>query len=127
MEDGSITVPVAEEGVMARVSRAMVGDYKLRLGRGPDRVRSDWAGPDTVVCRLWHTLTPPEHGLAALGERDRLRATRLVLSDAAREGLSEALASILDRRVRTVVSGLDVANDLAVEVIVLAPTEPALP
>lgn len=106
---------------MARVSRAVVGDYKERLGRGPQRVRSDWAGPDTVVCRLWSTLTPTEHALVALGEQDRLRATRLVLADAAEGGLSIALAAILDRRVWTVVSGLDVAHDLAVEVIVLMP------
>jgi uncharacterized protein YbcI len=46
--------------------------YKEQVGRGPDRVRSYYAGPDAIVCFLENTLTPVERTLTAIGEQQRL-------------------------------------------------------
>jgi uncharacterized protein YbcI len=47
---------------LAEVSREMVRIYKDQFGRGPTRARSDFAGPDLIVCTLEDTLTPAEKG-----------------------------------------------------------------
>ena len=57
---------------LAEISRAIVALYKEQFGRGPTRVRSDFAGPDTLICTLKDTFTPSEHRLAQMGEHQRL-------------------------------------------------------
>lgn len=44
---------------LAEISRAMVALYKDQLGRGPTRVRSDFAGTDTLICAPCRTPSPP--------------------------------------------------------------------
>jgi len=54
----------------------MVGLYKEQFGRGPTKARTNFAGPDIVICTLEQSLTPVERRLAELGEHQRLRDTR---------------------------------------------------
>ena len=69
--------PAAEEtidsriSVLAEISRGMVRLYKEQFGRGPTRARSDFAGPDTVICTLEDTFTPAERRLAEMDEHQR--------------------------------------------------------
>jgi uncharacterized protein YbcI len=120
----AVVVPDAEQNPLASLSRAMVGLYKLHVGRGPDRARTHWAGPDTVVCELWNTLTPLEHGLAHMGEHHRLRGLRSLVQHAADDEYRLAAGQILGRTVRAHVNGLDIAQDMSVDVFVLEPRIP---
>ena len=54
----------------------MVRLYKEQFGRGPTKARTNFAGPDIVICTLEQSLTPVEHRLVDLGEHQRLRDTR---------------------------------------------------
>src|SRR5688572_11440430 len=68
-----------DEGVslLQDVSNEMVRIYKEQFGRGPTRVRSDWAGADALLCTLQDSMTPAERNLVLLGEHQRLRDTRM--------------------------------------------------
>jgi uncharacterized protein YbcI len=48
---------------LSALSNAIVRIYKEQFGRGPTKVRSHFAGPDTLVCLLEHTFTPAERNL----------------------------------------------------------------
>src|SRR4051812_26123478 len=111
--------------VLAAVSTAMVRLYKDQFGRGPTRARSEWAGPDQLVVTLEDTCTPAERRLAALGEHQRLRDTRLLFQYAAEAELTAVVEQLTGRRVRAFVSGLDTRTDVACEVFVLAPQDGA--
>src|ERR1700704_6564793 len=66
----------ASEGVgnqsLAALSNELVRIYKDQFGRGPTKVRSHFAGPDTIVCLLENTFTPAEKSLQGMGEHQRL-------------------------------------------------------
>src|SRR4029079_8782402 len=65
------------EGTMlSALSNEIVALYKTELGRGPTKVRSNWAGPDAILVTLEDSLLPAEHRLVAMGEHARLRDTR---------------------------------------------------
>ena len=51
--------------------------YNDQFGRGPNRVRTYWCGDDILTTVLEDMLTPAERNLAALGEHQRLRDTRM--------------------------------------------------
>jgi uncharacterized protein YbcI len=107
--------------VLAAVSTAMVRLYKDQFGRGPTRARSEWAGPDQLVVTLEDTYTPAERRLAALGEHQRLRDTRLLFQYAGEAELTAVVEQLTNRRVRAFVSGLDTRTDVACEVFLFEP------
>jgi uncharacterized protein YbcI len=108
---------------MARLSDEMVRLYKEQFGRGPTRVRSYFAGPDTVVSVLESTFTPAERNLAAMGEHARLRDTRLFFQYAAENTFTTAVEKIVGRRVHAFISGIDATKDVSTEVFVLEPRD----
>src|SRR4051794_1339712 len=111
--------PVASE--LSQVSRAMVQIYKEQFGRGPERVRSHYAGPDSIICFLEHTLTPVERTVSEMGEQQRLRDMRMLFQYAAETEFRAAIEKITGRRVTAFVSGIDVDADVASEVFTLEP------
>jgi uncharacterized protein YbcI len=104
---------------LAEVSREMVRLYKTQFGRGPTRARSDFAGPDLVVCTLEDTLTPAEKRMAELGEHQRLRDLRLYFQHVSQEQFCEIIERVLGRKVRAFVSGMDTKEDVAAELFYL--------
>jgi uncharacterized protein YbcI len=104
---------------LAEVSREMVRLYKSQFGRGPTRARSDFAGPDLVVCTLEDTLTPAEKRMAELGEHQRLRDLRLYFQHVSEEQFCEIIERVLGRKVRAFVSGMDTKEDVAAELFYL--------
>jgi len=78
--------------VLRNVSTAMVQVYKEQFGRGPTKVRTNYAGRDAVVCLLEHTMTPAERNLQAMGEHQRLRDIRLLFSTPKNPGSSRRLS-----------------------------------
>lgn len=103
------------------VSNAMVHLYKDQLGRGPTRVKSNFAGPDTLVCVLEDSFTPAERNLAAMGETQRLRDVRLFFQHATEPEFRRAVEQITGRSVVSFISGIDARTDTSAEVFVLEP------
>jgi uncharacterized protein YbcI len=107
--------------VLAEISRGMVRLYKEQFGRGPTRARSDFAGPDTVICTLEDTLTPAERRLAEMGEHQRLRDTRLYFQHATEQQFCSLIEGLLKRKVRAFISGIDTNKDISAEIFYLEP------
>jgi uncharacterized protein YbcI len=110
--------------VLMAVSNEMVRVFKEQFGRGPTSVRSNWAGPDTLVVVLEETLTPAERNLARLGEHERLRDLRTFFQYAAVREFCEPVERLTGRKVRAFASAIDTkADGLSVETFVLHPEE----
>jgi uncharacterized protein YbcI len=113
----------AHEGqsVQLAVSNAMVRIYKEQFGRGPTKARTNFAGPDTVVCTLENSLTPAEKSLVRLGEHQRLRDVRMFFQHATETEFKDAVEGLVGRKVRAFVSGIDTGQDVSTEVFYLEP------
>ena len=107
------------ESVRAEISREMVRLYKELFGRGPTKARTEFAGPDIVICSLENTFTPAERSLVEMGEHQRLRDTRLYFQAATEERFREIVERLTGRRVRAFISGLDAKVDICSEVFYL--------
>src|ERR1700710_1204749 len=123
MSDERTSVPVSETdprvSVLADISRDMVRLYKEQFGRGPTRARSDFAGPDLIVCTLEDTLTPAEKRMAQMGDHQRLRDLRLYFQHATEDQFCEVIERVLGRKVRAFISGMDTGSDVAAELFYL--------
>jgi uncharacterized protein YbcI len=97
----------------------MVRLYKTLFGRGPKRARTNFAGPDTIIVTLEHSLTPAERTMVELGEHQRLRDIRLLFQYAREDDFREVIERNTGRRVRAFISGLDAGQDVACEVFYL--------
>jgi uncharacterized protein YbcI len=109
------------ESVTAMVSNEMVRIYKDLFGRGPTRARTDFAGPDILICTLENSFTPAEQTLADLGEHQRLRDVRLFFQHAREADFRESIEAITGRTVRAFISGVDTRRDVSAELFYLEP------
>lgn len=107
------------DSVHAEISREMVRLYKELFGRGPTKARTEFAGPDIVICSLEETFTPAERSLAEMGEHQRLRDTRMYFQAATHEKFTEIVERVTGRKVRAFISGLDADVDVCAEVFYL--------
>jgi uncharacterized protein YbcI len=107
------------DSIRAEISREMVRLYKELFGRGPTKARTEFAGPDTVICTLENTFTPAERSLAEMGEHQRLRDTRMYFQAATSDRFREVVERALGRKVRAFISGLDAGNDVCAEIFYL--------
>jgi uncharacterized protein YbcI len=119
----------ASFSVKSEISREMVRMYKDQFGRGPTKARTEFAGPDVVVCVLEHSFTPAERRMVEMGEHQRLRDVRMFFQHASEKEFCEVIERLLGRRVRAFVSGVDTNVDVSTEVFHLEPeaAEPASP
>jgi uncharacterized protein YbcI len=113
--------------VLAAVSTAMVTLHKEQFGRGPTIARSNFAGPDTLVCVLEDALLPAERALVELGEQHRVRETRTFYQVATAERFTEAVEALISREVRAFASAIDPDQGIAMEVFVLEPRDSKAP
>lgn len=109
----------AYDSIRAEISREMVRLYKELFGRGPTKARTEFAGPDIVLCSLENTFTPAERSLAEMGEHQRLRDTRMYFQAATADRFREIIERLTGRRVRAFISGLDAGADVCSEVFYL--------
>ncbi|MFZ1997612.1 MAG: Na-translocating system protein MpsC family protein [Solirubrobacteraceae bacterium] len=117
-----------ERHPLQEISTAMVQIYKDQFGRGPTKVRTNYAGPDALVCLLEHTFTPAERNLQAMGEHQRLRDIRMLFQYAEEARFVAPVERITGRKVRAFISGIDTNADVASELFVLEPdSEPPSP
>jgi uncharacterized protein YbcI len=108
-----------QEPVRAEISREMVRLYKEFFGRGPTKARTEFAGPDIVICTLEHSFTPAERKLVEMGEHQRLRDTRQYFQHATENQFREVVERLLGREVRAFISGIDTCVDVSAEVLYL--------
>ena len=99
----------------------MVRLYKEQFGRGPTKARTEFAGPDIIICTLEDSFTPAERRLAEMGEHQRLRDTRLYFQHATKDEFIGTIERIVNRKVRAFNSSIDTHSDVAVEVFHLEP------
>ena len=125
MTDGSPESDYERMSIPMQVSNAMVRLYKEQFGRGPTKTRTDFAGPDLIVTTLQDSLTPAERSLAAMGEHQRLRDTRLFFQYASEDQFRETVEEITGRKVIGFVSGIDTEKDISSELFYLEPQERA--
>jgi uncharacterized protein YbcI len=109
--------------MLASVSNAMVALHKEQFGRGPTGARSNFAGPDTLVCVLEDTLLPAELALVEMGQQQRVRETRTFYQVATAERFTKAVETIIARKVRAFASAIDPDQAVAMEVFVLEPLD----
>ena len=111
--------PHSSQAVTSQLCNEMVRIYKEIFGRGPTRVRADWAGPDALLCTLEDSLTPAERKMVELGEDQRLREVRMFFQHASENDFRASVEQITGRRVRAFVSGIDTNQDVSSEVFYL--------
>ncbi len=116
---GGQTEPV---GGMLAVSNAMVSLHKEQFGRGPTRARSNFAGPDVLVCVLEDVLLPAERKMVAMGQQERVRDSRTSFQAATAEEFVTEVEHITGRKVRAFASGIDPNNDVAFETFYFRPS-----
>ena len=109
-------VPAVQLGTLLQLSNEMVRIYKEIFGRGPTRARADWAGPDTLLCTLEDSLTPPERKMTELGEHQRVREIRTFFQHTCEANFRESVERITGRKIRAFVSGIDTGKDVSSEV-----------
>lgn len=110
------------EGVQtAALSNAMVKLYREEFGRGPTKTVTHYAGSDCVISTLENSMTPAERNLVAMGEHQRLKATRMFFQSATEREFLETVEQITGRKVRASVSGIDTGKDVSSEVFYLEP------
>jgi uncharacterized protein YbcI len=106
---------------LAAVSSAMVALHKEQFGRGPRRARTEFAGPDTVVCVLDDALLPAERRMVAMGDQQRVRESRMYLQVATSDEFIRAFEEIIGRQVRAFASATDPDSDVVFEIFSLEP------
>jgi len=117
-----ITADEPRRSVQQEISKEMVRLYKEYFGRGPTKVRTDWANADTLVVTLEQTLTLAEEKMAAMGEHQRLRDTRMFFQHATVPEFCAPVERLTGRKVRSFLSSIDTqVSGLSTEVFVLHP------
>ena len=97
-------------------SNAMVKLHKEQFGRGPTHARSDFAGPDTLVCTLEDALLPAERTMVEMGEAQRVRESRTFLQVATADQFIATGEAHFSRKVRAFASAIDPAPGVVWEV-----------
>jgi uncharacterized protein YbcI len=108
---GSQNGDARPQSLQMAISNEMVRLYKERVGRGPTKTRTHWAGPDVVAVILEDTLTPVERSLVAIGEHQRLRDLRTFFQYATLPNLCAPIERLTGRKVRALISGIDTEVD----------------
>jgi uncharacterized protein YbcI len=116
--EGHTTEP-AFDSIRAEISREMVRLYKELFGRGPTKARTEFAGPDIIICSLENTFTPAERSLVEMGEHQRLRDTRMYFQAATEDRFREIVERLTGRKVRAFTSGIDADADVCAEIFYL--------
>ncbi len=106
---------------LAKISGEFVRIYKEHFGRGPRRVRTEWAGEDVITSVVEYTLTPVERRLRDLGQSRHLHENRLLYQQVSRDDFIDPVERHTGRRVRAFVSGIDPVEDVSIETFVLYP------
>jgi uncharacterized protein YbcI len=112
-----------DQSLLLTISNEMVRIYKDQFGRGPTKARTDWAGPDALICTLRDSFTPAERNLMAMGEHQRLRDTRMFFQYASEDEFVSSVEEVVGRKVVSFISGVDAKRDVSAELFYFAPQD----
>jgi uncharacterized protein YbcI len=114
---------IPQEGTQAlvAVSNAMVRLHKEQFGRGPMTARTQFAGPDMMLCVLEDALLPAERKMVKMGDQQRVREGRVAFQAATYDEFVRTVEEIIQRKVRAFGSALDVEQDVVFESFMLEP------
>lgn len=118
MPDKDSETPVSP---LAAVSNVLVALHKQQFGRGPTRVHSHFAGPDSMICVLEDALLPAEITLVEIGEARRVQETRLYYQNATAKQFVGAVEEITGRRVWSFASATDADRGVVTEIFHFVP------
>jgi len=118
---------VPELGTLLQLSNEMGRVYKEHFGRGPTRVRTEFATADVILAVLENSFTTAERALVAMGEHERLRDNRTFLQYATVAEFCTPVERITGRTVRAFISGVDTVEDVSIETFVLHPKGSSAP
>ena len=85
------------------------------------KARTNFAGPDALLCTLEGSLTISEQNLDGMGEGRQIRDVRSFFQHACEKDFVGIIEDHLDRKVRGFFSGIDVRRDISSEVFYLEP------
>ena len=105
------------------ICNRMVRLHKLAFGRGPTKCRALFPDAGTVVILLGETLTVTDRTLLAMGEVARLTESRMFMQSSLEHEARAIVEDVLKRRTCAFITGVDPAQDLAVYVFTLVPTD----
>ena len=108
---------------LAAISNEMVRLHKEQFGRGPTEARSNFAGPDALLCVLHGALLPAELKMIQLGDQHRVRDARVAFQAATSNEFVTAVEKILGRKVRAFASGVDPDANVVFESFFFEPRE----
>src|SRR5262245_25741485 len=104
------------------ISRALVQLYKDYYGKGPTQARTYMTG-DMVVCLLQGGFLTGELTLRDAGRGEAVSDNREALQEVLRQRFIDTIEDITERKVITLISGVDVQTETNAEVFVLEPTK----
>ncbi len=111
------------QSTSTRLSNALVALHKEQFGRGPTKVRTEFAGPDVTVTILYDALLPAEKALVEMGEALRVQESRIFFQEATRRRFVETVEQTMSRKVRSFHSTCDAHNGVVIEIAILEPRE----
>lgn len=124
MDPGGLSEQAVGSGeVAAAVSNAVVRIHADHHGRGPTRAKT-YVFDDVIVTVMEEGAAPVERTLADAGEEGLIQSLRTRVQDAISDELKAAVEEITGRRVRAVVSGSQVEQDIECAVFLLEPADP---
>jgi uncharacterized protein YbcI len=119
--DGHSADLTRPSSVLVSISNALVALHKEQFGRGPTRARTNFAGPDVLVCVMEDALLPAEQELVKLGEAPRVQEMRLYFQNATSDRFVAAVEERVERKVRSFASATDAQTATVMEIYVFEP------
>ena len=110
---------------MLDASNALVRLHKEQFGRGPVHARSNFAGPDTLICVMEDVLLPAERKMVALGDHIGVRNARTAFQAATTRECVSAIEQIVSRKVHAFASAIDPDNNTVFECFTFEPGDPS--
>jgi len=106
---------------LASISNALVALHKTQFGRGPTRARTNYAGPDALLCVMEDALLPAEHAMVQMGESFRVQESRMFFQGATSARFIEAVEHITGRTVHSFTSATDPQTAVVFEIYTFEP------
>ena len=104
--------------LLAEISRSMVHLYKELYGKGPTKART-YMTDDLVVCVLEGGFHRGERALLEHGQEEPVVAQREAVQATMRDRFIEVIERLVDRKVISLISGVDAGTETSAEVFVL--------
>ena len=120
---GSAAVQRIDGAMRSAISQAVVRIHAEHYGKGATQAKTYVWDDDVVVCVLRDVLTVAERTLVDVERADSVREMRSTFQATLERTQRTAIESLTGRRVDSIMSQVDPARGLGVEVFLLAPAD----